>query len=58
MGVAQECRLSRWGRIELHLGVWLSIAAWIMLFVSMIVRAARLEREAQMRDELRLEMKA
>lgn len=45
-------------RTWLHLEVWLSIAAWVMLFVAMVGKAAKAEREAQMRDALRQEMKA
>ena len=45
-------------RAWLHLEVWLAIAAWVMLFVAMVSKAAKAERGAQMREALRKEMKA
>lgn len=43
-------------RTWLYLETWLWITAWAMLFVAMIGKAAMAEREAQMRDDLRLEV--
>ena len=33
-------------RACLHLEVWLAITAWVMLFVAMVSKAAKAEREA------------
>ena len=43
-------------RFCLHLEVWLAIAAWVMLFVAMVGKAAKAEREVQMREALRQEV--
>lgn len=43
-------------KLWLYLETWLWVTAWVMLFAAMIGKAAKAEREAQMRDDLRLEV--
>ncbi len=43
-------------KMWLYLETWLWIVAWVMLFGALLGKAVKAEREAQMRDALRLEV--